>query len=250
MPAEHVVDAAPFSASNGACGVLLLHGYTGSPAALRPLAEAFADAGFAVELPLLPGHGTAAADLLPLGFSDWAAAARAAYLALAARCDRMVVVGLSMGGTLACWLAERHDDLAGLVLVNPLVQPPADEAVAALRAALEAGVTVMPAIGSDIARPGSVEDAYPETPVAPLLSLFAATHEVAAALSRICCPVLLFSSRTDHVVAPISSDLVERAVAGPLERVVLERSYHVATLDYDAAEIEHRAIAFAMKVAC
>ena len=155
-----------------------------------------------------------------------------------------------MGGTLACWLAVRHLDLAALVLVNPLVVPPAEQAVATLRGALEAGVTVMPAIGSDVARPGAVEDAYDQTPIGPLLSLFAATHEIAAALPTVCCPVLLFSSRTDHVVAPASSDFLEREIGGPVERVVLERSYHVATLDYDAEEIEHRAVAFAMKVAC
>jgi carboxylesterase len=50
------------------------------------------------------------------------------------------------------------------------------------------------------------------------------------------------------VVPPESSDLIAERVAGPLERVTLERSYHVATLDYDKDEIERRAVEFARKV--
>ncbi len=249
MTGELLEGAAPFAASNGSTGVLVLHGFTGSPQSVRSLAEAFADAGFAVELPLLPGHGTKVEDLLPLGFPDWSAAAEAAYLDLAARSDRIIVAGLSMGGTLACWLAQHHGDLAGLVLINPLVEPPAESAVAALRAQLAAGTTLLPAIGSDIARPGATEVAYDATPLAPLLSLFEATPAIATRLAEVVCPVLLFSSHHDHVVPPSSADLVERAVSGPVERVRLERSYHVATLDFDAAELEHRAVGFATKVA-
>ncbi len=248
MADELVEGAAPFAASNGTSGVLLLHGFTGSPSSLRALAEAFADAGFAVELPLLPGHGTSVEELSAFGFDDFAAAADAAYLDLAARCDRTVVCGLSMGGTLACWLAQRHHDLAGLVLVNPLVEPPADSALELLRGALAGGNDVVPAIGSDIARPGVREDAYDATPIAPLLSVLGATTPVSEGLGEICCPVLLLSSRVDHVVPTSSSDLVERRVGGPVERVILENSYHVATLDHDAEEIEQRAVAFAWKV--
>ena len=63
-------------------------------------------------------------DMVPTRWEDWSAAAEAAYQALAARCDRVAVVGLSMGGTLACWLAERHPEIAGIAVVNPLVDPP------------------------------------------------------------------------------------------------------------------------------
>ncbi|HUZ19729.1 MAG TPA: alpha/beta fold hydrolase [Acidimicrobiales bacterium] len=240
--------AAPFSASNGPSGVLVLHGFTGTPRSMRPLADAFADAGFSVELPLLPGHGTSPEDLEPKRFDDWSSAAEEAFLSLAARTDRTAVVGLSMGGTLACWLAERHVEVAGLVLVNPLVQPPAPEAVELLRGALEAGVRTMPTIGSDIAKPATSGGGYDATPVAPLVSLLEATVGVAEGLGEIACPVLLLSSRVDHVVPTDSGDLLERAVAGPVERVWLERSYHVATLDHDAAELEARAVGFVHKL--
>jgi len=67
-----------------------------------------ADAGFTVELPLLPGHGTSIEDMVTTRWADWSAAAERAYEELAARCSAVVVAGLSMGGTLTLWLAERH----------------------------------------------------------------------------------------------------------------------------------------------
>jgi carboxylesterase len=238
----------PFSASNGPNGVLALHGFTGSPESMRPLANAFADAGLSVELPLLPGHGTSVDDMVPTRWADWSAAAEAALQSLAARCDRVAVAGLSMGGTLTLWLAERHVELAGIVLVNPLVEPAADTFLDLLRGTLEGGLDRFPGIGSDIARPGALEAAYDATPVAPLLSLMEALEAVHAGLAQVICPVLLLSSREDHVVPPSNGDAVAAGVSGPVERVMLERSYHVATLDYDQAEIESRSVQFALKL--
>ena len=79
-------------------------------------------------------------------------------------------------------------------------------------------------------------------------SMFEGVDEVAASLDQLVCPVLLFSSRTDHVVPTESGDLLAAKAAGPLERICLERSYHVATLDHDAAEIEERAVDFVKKL--
>jgi carboxylesterase len=239
---------APYSAEGGPAGVLVLHGFTGNPQSMRPLAEALAAAGFTVELPLLPGHGTAVEDMVPTRWDDWSGAAEAAFQALAARCDRVVVAGLSMGGTLTCWLAERHPHLAGIALVNPLVQPLDAESRAGLAALLEAGTEVFDAIGSDIKKEGAVEAAYAGTPLAPLLSLMEGADEVLAGLAGIHCPVLLCSSREDHVVEPVSGDVLEASVSGPVERVMLEDSYHVATLDNDAPLIEERVVDFARSV--
>jgi len=241
--------AEPFSAVSGPNGALVLHGFTGNPGSMRPLAEAFADAGFSVELPLLPGHGTAVEDMVPTRWRDWSEAAESAYTALAAHCDRTIVAGLSMGGSLSLWLAGRHPEISGLVLVNPLVDPPAESFIAMMRGTLEAGVDRIPGIGSDIAKPDTVEGAYAETPIEPLLSLFEGVTGVASSLGQIDVPLLLLSSRTDHVVPPRSGDLLVERYGGSVERVFLENSYHVATLDNDAQEIEERAVAFALKAA-
>ena len=236
--------AEPFAASGGPEAALVLHGFTGTPHSMRGIAECLAAAGLTVELPLLPGHGTAIADLVPLRWADWAAAAEAAYTELASRSSQVAVVGLSMGGTLACWLAERHPEIAGLALVNPLVSPPDDDLREAVRQLHDSGAEIAPGIGSDIAAPDVKELSYDGAPLAAVLSLFEGTEEVAVGLGRIRCPVLLFSSREDHVVTPSNGDLLAASVAGPCERVWLERSYHVATLDHDRAEVEARTVAF------
>lgn len=247
MPGLPLPGAEPFAASNGPHGVLVLHGYTGCPQSMRPLAEAFADAGFTVELPLLPGHGTEVADLVPTRFADWLAAAEETYQRLAAHCDRMLVAGLSMGGTLTLELARRYPEIAGAVVVNPLVVPPVDSFVDILTGSLAAGVAVLPGIGSDIAKEGAVEIAYGETPIEPMLSLFAAAAELSLHLDEIRCPLLLLQSRVDHLVPQESGDAVVENAGGSVERVWLENSFHVATLDNDQSELEERAVAFAQK---
>jgi carboxylesterase len=232
--------AEPFSADGGPAGALVLHGFTGNPYSMRPVAVRLADAGFTVELPLLPGHGTAIEDLVPMRWNDWASAVDAAYRALAARCDSVALVGLSMGGTLACWLAERYTEVVGVALVNPFVEPPNDDLAVAVRDLYASGTEIAPGIGSDIADPQAKELSYDGAPLAALLSLFEGVEEVALHLDEIRCPVLLLSSRQDHVVAPSNGDLLVASVSGPCERVWLERSYHVATLDYDRQEVEDR----------
>src|SRR3954451_1574560 len=92
-------------------GVLVCHGFTGNPQSMRGLAEAFAGAGFSVELPLWPGHGTSIDDMLTTSWDDWSAAADSAFAELATRCGKVVVAGLSMGGTLATWLAAAHPEI-------------------------------------------------------------------------------------------------------------------------------------------
>lgn len=236
------------SGTFGDVGVLVVHGFTGNPQSMRPLAEAFAAAGFTVSMPLLPGHGTQVEDMLPTRWADWSGAAEAAYAALAGRTRTVVVAGLSMGGTLAAWLGTRHPEIAGLVLVNPLIDGTAPGVTGMVEQLRAADVELVPGIGSDIAKEGVTESAYPMTPVQPLLDLHAALAPLSAELASIRCPVLLFTSTQDHVVEPVSSDSFASAVGGPIERVTLENSYHVATLDNDAPLIEERAVEFAMRV--
>lgn len=247
-PAPVLPGAEPFSAAGGPNGVLVVHGFTGNPQSMRGLAQAFASAGFTVELPLLPGHGTSIEDMLETGWDDWSGAAELAFSELESRCERVVVAGLSMGGTLATWLAARHPEIAGLVTVNPTIEPADPSLLDLLRQTIAEGTTVMPAIGSDVADPDVQELAYAGTPIPPLLTLLEAQAALAPQLGAIQCPTLIITSRNDHVVAPSSSDFLAERVGGPVERVFLDRSFHVATIDYDRAEIEARAVDFARKV--
>jgi len=240
--------AEPWSSAGGSHGVLVLHGFTGNPQSMRPLAEAVAAAGYTVELPLLPGHGTVIEDMVGTRWPDWRGAAERSYEELAARCERVVVTGLSMGGTLSCWLAATRPEICGIAVVNPMVDPPNADYRAAVESLLDGGSEVAPGIGSDIAKEGVAEYAYEGAPLRAALSFFDGVEELRPNLHAIRCPVLLFSSRQDHVVDPSSGDVLASAVSGPVERVFLERSYHVATLDWDAAVIEERVVSFCDEV--
>lgn len=238
---------APMSADGGSVGVLVLHGFTGCPQSVRPLADAFVAAGFAMEMPLLAGHGTEVNDMIPTTWADWTADAGAAYERLAGRCDRIVVAGLSMGGALTLWLATRHPEIAAIICVNPVVGVD-DEIVKGAAELLEAGEDRLPGIAGDIADPDALEAGYTETPLAPLRSLAAGLAQLRPDLGTVACPLLLFTSVDDHTVPPSNSDELAGAVAGDVTRVRLERSYHVATLDYDKDVIIAESVAFASSV--
>lgn len=248
--AEILPGAEPLSVRGGPVGILVLHGFTGNPQSMRGLTEAFAAAGFTVEMPLLPGHGTSLGHMLTTDWTDWSAAAEAHYADLARRCESVVVAGLSMGGTLTLWLAERHPEIAGVVAVNPASPAPGSgaELAEALEALVESGQELMDGIGSDIADPDARELAYDQVPIRGLVSLMRASEAVSADLGSVRCPVLLLSSPEDHVVPPDNADYVEAHVGGDVERVLLERSYHVATLDHDKDLIVERALDFARRV--
>jgi carboxylesterase len=187
--------------------------------------------------------------MLETGWADWLAEAERALGALQARCadGRVLVVGLSMGGALTLALAEDHPELAGIVCINTPAAPP-EGMEEGLLALVESGMDVMDGIGGDIADPDADELAYPGTPLRPLLSMFAAADTVAARLGEIAQPVLVITSRQDHVVTPTDSDLIAESVSGPVERLWLEKSFHVATIDYDKAEVQAATVAFAQKV--
>jgi carboxylesterase len=241
--------AEPFSAAGGRCGALVLHGFTGSPQSMRPLAQAFADAGYAVEMPLLPGHGTTAADMAGYGWPDWTAAVETAYQRLAGRSGTVVAAGLSMGGSLALWLASEHPGLAGMVLVNPVAETDDLTPLAeAARGLLDAGEEFMPGVGNDVADPEVTELAYTSVPNRSALSLIDGLTALKERLAGITVPALVLHSTQDHIVPPGSAALLAARLAGPVDVVELEHSFHVATIDLDRDLIAASAVAFAGKV--
>jgi esterase/lipase len=233
-PADVLPGAEPFafpgSGPNGRTGVLLVHGFTGNPMSMRPWGEHLGEAGFAVRCPLLPGHGTRWQDCNLSSHGQWTTAVDEAFDALAADCDRVFVAGLSMGGTLATRFAEvRPDDVAGLLLVNPsLFTTRLDAKLLPMLSKLTGSWAP---IASDIKKPGVTELAYPKLPTRAMMQL----RQLWADLHRITAPVIVFHSREDHVVEPANSRaLLDGVSSTDVAEVVLENSYHVATLDNDA----------------
>jgi carboxylesterase len=209
---------------------------------MRPWGEHLAARGFAVRCPLLPGHGTRWQDCNLATEHDWTAAVGAAFDELAKDVDRVVVAGLSMGGTLSIRLAEvRPDDVAALVLVNPsLMTLRRDAKLLPLLAKVFPGWSP---IGSDIKKPGVVEQAYPKLPTRAMLGLSRLWTASRADLAKITAPLLVFRSREDHVVEPASTEALLAGVSSTdTTEVVLENSYHVATLDNDAPLIFEKSV--------
>ncbi|MGI8994022.1 MAG: alpha/beta hydrolase [Nocardioidaceae bacterium] len=229
--------AEPFSAAGGRTGVLLVHGFTGSPASMIPWGRSLAEEGFSVEVPRLPGHGTSWQELNRTRWTDWYTEASAGLDRLKSLCDEVFVCGLSMGGCLTLRLAqERPDDIAGLVLVNPSVISTRKDLIAV--PLVKRFVPALKGIGNDIKMSGVDEHGYDRTPLKAVDSLRALWRITREDLPKVTVPLLLFRSIEDHVVEPMSAQIImQRVSSRDVTERVLSNSYHVATLDNDAPAI-------------
>ncbi|GGY92799.1 alpha/beta hydrolase [Streptomyces nitrosporeus] len=241
--------AEPFRHEGGEAGVLLCHGFTGSPQSLRPWAGYLADRGLTVSLPLLPGHGTRWQDMAVTGWQDWYAEVDRELRALRDRCARVFVVGLSMGGALALRLAAKHgDSVAGLVLVNPANKVHGLSAYA-LPVARHL-VRTTKGVAGDIALEGAREVGYDRVPLHCAHSLRRFFRLVDAELPQVTQPLVLLRSPRDHVVPPAdSARILSRVSSTDVEEILLEQSYHVATLDHDAERIFEESYRFIGRLA-
>ncbi|QMT17859.1 alpha/beta fold hydrolase [Planococcus maritimus] len=232
--------AEPFIFEGGKTGILISHGFTGTTQSMRPLAEACSQQGYSVYAPRLKGHGTHYEDMETSTYQDWIASVEEAYAWLMERCDKIFVAGLSMGGTLALYMAENHPEIRGIALINAAIEVPDMEGVLELQ-----DVRFLDAIGSDIKKPGVTELAYDKTPVASVKEILPFMELVRKNLSAIHCPVLLFVSPEDHVVPPGNSKFIYEHIASEKKDIVeMPDSYHVATLDHDQQRIIDGTLAF------
>lgn len=218
-------------------GVLLCHGFTGSPASMRPWAEHLVERGYAVEMPLLPGHGTTWQEMNKTGWADWYAEVTRCLAKLVAHNDDVVLAGLSMGGALMLRLAADHPEkVRGIVVVNPAVSTERKDVLALPM--LKHVIGAFPGISDDIKKPGVTEHGYTKTPLRAADSMMTAWKSLRADLHRVTAPLLYFKSATDHVVDPSSQRIIVGSVGSTdLEVRMLADSYHVATLDNDAETI-------------
>ncbi|EHR50443.1 esterase/lipase [Saccharomonospora marina XMU15] len=237
--------AEPFSHTGSTeIGILLCHGFTGTPASMRPWGEHLATEGFTLSCPRLPGHGTTWQECNRTRWTDWYGRVRSEFDSLARRCDSVFVFGLSMGGTLALRLAEELGPaVAGLVLVNPSVLTLRRDAK--LLTVLAPFLPSVKGVAGDIAKPGVTELAYDRTPVRAAASLSRLWQVVRRDLHKVTQPLLLAHSIVDHVVEPVNSRVVAEGVRSrELIDLPLRDSYHVATLDNDAPLLFERSVEF------
>jgi carboxylesterase len=241
-------DASPAGPDGRRVGVLLSHGFTGSPASMRPWGKALAEQGYGVAVPRLPGHGTTWQEMNRTTWADWYGEIDRAFDKLRANSDAVVVGGLSMGGALALRLAaDRGREIAGVVLVNPAVTLDNKQllAVPLLKWVLPA----MPGITDDIKKQGVTELGYGKTPLKALDSMLGGWKQLRAVLPQVTQPILTFRSAEDHVVDPSSGRAIAGAVSSrDVTERILQNSYHVATLDNDASAIFEESAEFVRRV--
>lgn len=239
--------AEPWAHDGSDVGILVLHGFTGSPKAVRPWGQSLAASGWSVRVPLLPGHGTRWQDMNQTTWGDWYSEAERALDELRSRHEQVIVMGLSMGGTLTLRLAEEHPDLRGIVLVNPSVHT--ERLDRHLLPVLKHVFAGWPGISNDIAKPGQDEGAYDRIPLKAMSSLTELWQIVRRDLAHIHQPVLLFQSVVDHVVEASNAHLVMSSISSADATLVqLPNSYHVATLDHDAPMIFEQSAAFVQRI--
>jgi carboxylesterase len=232
-----VTGAEAFSFDGGPIGVLLVHGFTGSPASLRPWGEYLAANGLTVSCPRLPGHGTRWQEMNRTTWQDWLGEIERGFEDLRRRTEHIFVMGLSMGGTLTLRIAETHpDQIAGIVLVNPSIL--SENRMMRAVPLVKHLVPSVKSIANDIRKEGADEIAYRRTPLRAVSSLTQLWRLTLADLGKVTVPVLYYRSAVDHVVEASNAQAIQsRLGSRDVREVVLPDSFHVATLDHDAQTI-------------
>lgn len=218
----------------GPAGCLLLHGFLGSPREMLPLAEALAQEGWTVSVAQLAGHGTSPAALASSTCQDWVASARAALEDLQARCRTVALVGQSMGGALALYLAAATRPAAVVAISTPIRVRPV------LVSASRAAARVLPLVPRLLRwRPREREmrpyrSAHAWVPLGLTGEVDRLLHQTREALAQVQAPILVVQGRWDLVIPRESGESIVRlARRAPARLLWLKRSGHVATLDRD-----------------
>jgi carboxylesterase len=229
---------------NGHIGIVLVHGFTGSPAAMRPWAEFLNARGYSVRVPLLPGHGTKPADLNRVEWPEWPAKVKCEIVELQKHCSQVFVAGLSMGGGTTLYVAsELGEELSGIILVNPMIH--VRGVSPGLAFALSRVVKFGNSVGGDIKRKGVTEYSYDKLPYRGIHQLLTMLKLTRAKLPAIKLPIQLFHSVDDHTLPVSNTEIIMREVGSTNKsRIELLNSFHVATLDHDSELIFTNSLTF------
>ena len=236
--------AATGSGKNATIGVLLVHGFTGSPASMRPWGEFLHSKGYTVRVPLLPGHGTEPEQLNKVKWQEWPAKVEFELSELRKNCDHIFLVGLSMGGGTVLNVAASHNEtLRGLILVNPMIH--VKGVPVELAFFLSRLQKMRTSVGDDIKRPGVTEWGYDALPTRGVYQLLKMLRITRRNLKNVTVPVQLFHSVEDHTLPVTNTEIILDEIGSTKKtRIELVNSYHVATMDYDQEVIFQNSLTF------
>ena len=229
-----IPNSAGFTLSGGKIGVLVIHGFTGSPVTIKPWANYLNQIGYTVSAPCLPGHGSTWQEMNQTSWQDWYEAVEQSFLELKSKCDRVFVAGFSMGGALALRLAQiRGSEIEGLLLLNPSVHD--RRWFLKLTPILKLIIPSIKKGPTDIAAPNPPLHSYGRTPLKALDSLRKLWQLVERDLYLIDLPVMVAYSINDHAVDPENSmTVIDNIFSVDIREVIFEKSFHNVPLDYDA----------------
>jgi carboxylesterase len=246
-----------FATGRAPC-VVAFHGFTGTAAEIRPVLTAAADAGFAVDAALMPGHGTVPVDLQPKTFDDWVEAARQRARNAIEAYGRIVLLGFSLGTLVAMQVAsEEREGAAGVGGVA---------AVVVLGNAVTLGASSrwplglwarsgrpMPDIYLLKPRPGNLVSAecsdelvtYDRHPLRAALEVYRAGARVRDRVGRIACPTLVLHGRRD-AVCPVTNAAWLAGHLGTRDVTVrlFDRSAHVLAWDGERDAVARDVVTF------
>lgn len=225
--------AEPFELTSGEIAILMVHGFTGSPASIRPWAEGLHANGFTVKVPRLPGHGTTWDEMNKTSWQDWYQEVERSFLELRKRHRRIFIAGFSMGGALSVRLTSKYSsEIEGLILVNPSIGD--KRLFMNFVPVLKHFIPSVKGRGTDVAAPNPPRHSYGRTPLKALHSLQKLWQVAQQDLPKISSPLMIGYSINDHVVDPKNAEFVIENVASvDIREVIFERSFHNVALDYD-----------------
>jgi len=227
---------------------------------MRELGEHLHAGGHTVAGIRVAGHGTSVADLARTSWRDWLASAREGLSELRRHCDSTVVIGLSMGTLLALALAEEQPEhVGGLALLSTALF--SNHRLERYLPLLRAGAILGPALPRpwrtvrkgerDIADPvaRAASPTYDAIPLRSLVDLVRLQRHARERVSAIRQPVLAIHARHDHTCPLDNVDFLQRRLPVPPQVTVLERSYHVITVDHEKQQVAQAVLRFVTRAA-
>ncbi len=240
------LDPSPFFLPGGPTGVLLIHGFTGSPTEMRWIGDSLHAGGLTVSGPRLPGHGATPEEMNRCRWTDWTGHVEQALADLRARCSRVFVAGLSMGSLLTLYLARQHPDLPGIILYSPA--PWVRNQLLYLAPLVRCFVAMQPkSSDSDLVDPDADRQVwcYDVDPVGAAAELLKLMLRVRWNLAQVTCPALIIYSRGDSAIHPESARRTfERIGSRDKQLLTLEESGHCITVDVHWQWVAEKSLEF------
>ncbi|MDQ0201526.1 alpha/beta hydrolase [Neobacillus ginsengisoli] len=238
--------AEPFFFNGNHIGILISHGFVGTPQSVRFLGEYISSHGYTVYGARLKGHGTHYEDMERCNYWDWIQSLEDGYRFLQQHCRDIFIIGQSMGGTLTINLASKYPDIKGIVLVNA--------AMTAIPEMEEFKDKMEPRFidegAPDIKANDVHEITYAKAPIRSIKQLLSLMDITRGKLPSVTCPTFAFRSEEDHVVPPENTDYIMAHIQSDIKKIIpLYNSYHVASMDYEKKFIADQCCLFIEKYA-